>query len=299
MLAPQGFTSLAGLWAEFQKKHAREVLQEACRTYTLPEFLGDRDYAPAMDIGSPMDFLEDVFIRSVSAFNLNLCDANGPKVETPAKLASGDGDLFRRLTVYECTIFEQEAAERVDDPQISRMGSARFQAWPHRLGHPNLWAEAYPVLQSRAELDELRYTCPYNRLPMCYERDRFTVCKSVSSWNADAIDDIYVYEDLPKVFGLTICLSKRDEAAWRASNIDGHEYRSFFPCLTIEKKRVGRPQKQEQARKYCVELYPDGLYPPLKVIQADLLEEYNFKVSERTLRRALSELKGGQNPGQY
>ncbi len=294
MLAPQGFTSLASLWAEFQNRQAREILQEACRTYTRPEFLGEANYGPAIDVGSPVDFLEHVFIQSVSPFCLHLCDTNAPKVETAAQLANGDGDLFRRLTVYESTVFEQEDADRPDGPQVSRMGGDRFKAWPHRLEDPELWSQAYPEPRTPEQIDNLRRTCPYHKLPMCIERDRFTICKSLPPWSTDALDEIYVREYLPEVFGLTICLAKQDAAAWRMSHIVGQEFRSVFPCRTSVEKRIGRPRKQEKVREFCEVYYREGELPSSKIIERDFQRERGMEVSAKTVSRALSKSKSSQ-----
>ncbi len=294
MLAPPGFTTLASLWAEFQNRQAREILQEACWTYTRSEFLGVTNYAPAIDVGSPMDFLEHVFIQSVSSFCLHLCDTNAPKVETAAQLANGDGDLFRRLTVYESSVFALEETHSVDGPQISRVGGDRFEARQDKLEDPKLWGKSYPEINTLEAAEGLRRGCPYHKLPMCFERDRFTICRSLPPWSTDALDEIYVKEYLPEVFGLTICLAKHDAAAWRVSHIDGHEFRSVFPCRTSEKKRAGRPRKQEKVREFCEAHYREGELPSSKIIERDFQRERGMEVSAKTVSRALSKSKSSQ-----
>lgn len=301
MFAPQGYTSLAKLWVEFIRHRRKEIYVYACETYQSPTFRGDAHYGVVNEFGSPKDLLEEIFIDTVKFRGVTLCSTDGTAASVLSSVADGSSDLLQRSLVFESTVEDEEHAgeeERAD--WLCRMGSNEFESWPHKLANASLWAEAYPVPDGTERFTDLWDACKYHRLPMWFERHRFSVPSSLPPWNSDAIDAALAKSTIPNILGMSMCLKDHAARRWRSENIRGDAYRASMGQITSELPRVGRPSKQKMALHYFDELFPDGQHPSWKSTCSALYGEFGIRVSEKTLRRALSDRaeKIGQKAGQ-
>lgn len=305
MLSPNGYVSLSLLWKEFNDKHRAELVLEACHSYTQEEFLGHkpRDRIGALvsdrrrEFGSPLDFIEEIFVKSLESFSFQLCSAKEKEFTLPTGFMDGSADLLLRMSVYETScVYEELGRSRINE--YREVGSMIFEALEDRNGRMTRWEEMYPKPANEAAAEQAMRSYRYHRLPMCFVRNRFTVCDPMPSWADDAIDEEFIHLLAREAKGLSICLRTDEAEEWRSNCLVGTQFRKYFICQTPRDTQVGRPSKVRPIVAFLAEQYPGGEYPSRKNIQQRLRVELGLHAHEKTVRRAIKALREGQNQGQ-
>lgn len=281
MFSPEGYVSLAALWKEFAAKKGNQIANIARQKYQ------EDDFSPVLEFGSPADFFEEVFLRSLDEFTVSLCSLDGTVTNLRPEISDPFSNLFQRATVFESTLIAQnleEAGPR--DFWLHQMGSGYFKLWPELQGKSELWARAYVTGETRSR--DVRQL-PFHTLPYCFERFKFTVPAKLPPWCEDAIDEVYVHKTVPDFLGQAICLDESQAQEWRLKNVRKSEWKI---ALGFEAPgKVGRSRKQELARTYYFEMFPNGHQGTWQAACNEILARFRFEVSVKTLKRSLDAKK--------
>lgn len=281
MFSPQGYVSLAELWLAFVSKWGEEIAYFARQKYQ------EDGFSPIAEFGSPADFVEDVFLKTLEQQTVSFCSLDGVATNLRPEFSDPFSKLFQRTTVLESSLIAQDSEEAGQGAfWLHQMGSNYFKPWPERHGKTEFWADEYVNGESRS-LDIGRM--PFHTLPYCFERFKFTLPTSLPPWCDDAIGEYYAKLIVPDFLGQSICVDESQAKEWRLRNIRKSEWKitlGFEPP-----RKIGRTGKQQQAKTYYHELFPDGHRGSWQAACNEIFTQFGFDVSIKTLKRALDSQK--------
>lgn len=283
MFCPEGYVSLAELWATYREARLRDIYEHSARYYQSNDFI-------ALFVrGSPLDICEYVFLTSVGRCGLHLASPEGalvrvfvPEDESRASLCS----VRAAGPSVDCWMAMEIEAE--NDPAGMTRDAYKFQPWNGDAQDETPWTEAYPILpegDDKAWLDaakRLRFHC----LPLCLERPVYTVMTELPPWSRD----MRYLGDLPRLIenfgGWSVCMSEEAVDAWQPYlNGQGvHPDEQWFRRPT---RKNGRPNKQELALRDFDRTFPEGLDQPWKNVPSAIKATTGNDYGESTIRRAL------------
>lgn len=290
MFAPRGFTALSELWKLFLDGSSAELYLAACRFYCSQEFINDGSFGTPHEFGSPLDYIEDVFLASIDDQDLTLCDPSGRMFSIRARAADGFSRWFQKMNVFESTIDAKEHCKTEEGRDwLRRMGSREFQAWPHKMEQAVRWSEAYPIPKEQTNVTRLIKKTRYHTLPVAFERHRYVIPKALPPWCEDPIDVAFFLETVPDFLGWGFCLEGSQADRWRKNIVQNRGYQAFAKGLQIEPPQIGRPRKRDKALEYFDELYPDGNHPSWKKASQEIELRFQLSIAPKTLERVVRE----------
>lgn len=251
MLAPLGYVSLAKLWTEFFDCNAQGLYVDACRFYKSDLFIGQDGFGSPKEFGSPLDYIEDIFLKSIKTCDLFMSSASGVVLRTEHAFEDGTSDWFAKLSIFEATQAVKDAAEyaRNGKDWFRRLGGLQFKVWPDQLASPRKWSATYPEPADDEDIQKLLRLCRYHSLPICYQRHRFVVAQLLPPWADDLIDEAFFEETVPNFLGWSFCVPERHAKTWWTKNIKNQDFRSFVHGALVATSKVGRPRKRDTALK--------------------------------------------------
>lgn len=287
MFCPEGYVTLAELWDQYRAKWLRDFYDSASENYA------NNNFAAAFVRGSPLDICEHVFLKSVSQVGVSLASPSGQVMSVHAPLDDGSISLLSVLAVNAsatASIVNELDSENTIDLEV--YAGSFYRPWPGEAHEEALWSETYPVLSSSNSkqwaktASSLRFHC----LPMCFERDRFVVTKSLPPWTrhrkstADA-------ELLAQNFGgWAILMARGDLNSWQPY-LKGKGVYPDQVHIGSGPRGTGRPEKQSDALRDYQKAFPKGHDCVLKAVLQQIEMTTGNLYSESTMRRALKPAK--------
>lgn len=282
MFSRPDYVPLSMLWEEFLARKGPEL-----RAIAQERYLSD-GFSQMREFGSPSDFVEDIFLRTFAKISVSLCSPSNEVITVHPRSIDGGTSLFLKTSVFESSKTANDPEEAGKNGKwLSRMGSRYFEAWPHKLGDPRLWAAKYAHDGSMLNQGNGSDQLPYHTLPFCFERERFTIPQTLPPWCNDALDEVYVKFLVPDFLGHSICIDKSQAREWRSDNLNGSKYKHFLGDDQYTLASVGRPGKQQEAKIFFDMSFPDGRTTSWKDACNAIEMKFGLRVSAKTLRRAV------------
>ena len=286
MFSPTGYVSLATLWREFFDKHRVQLDHQARRVY------GKRDRLAIDGFGSPVDYCEDAFLSGFRDICITAARPIGETSELDTSLGNSASTLFLKATVFESCLIAKEPLEAGEKREwFTRMGSAKFKAWPHADYDLEAWQRDYPAKDPATISIADTKGLPYHTLSYVFERDRFIVPECPPPWSIDLIDEHYAGRLLSSFAGCVFCVPDQTAENFRSDNRTfANATRRFELEADIALRAGGRPRKQEPAARAYRELFPNGHDGTLQAACNEIAERTGLQVDVRTLRRGLKKI---------
>lgn len=276
--------SLSRLWERFEQKLGAWCLHQAVVAY------GTKSFQPKDAFGTALDLCEDIFLRALDDYDLQLVPVSGAVISIAPKIPKSAARLLDKLAVLESSIvaiYPDEAGP--DGEWLQRMGSSIFRraenmtCWPdHKLpGSSPVWIDR---LGARA----------FHTLPILFERPAFVIARDLPPWANDLIEDSFVRNVWSHVAGSSICLTAEDGARFGKENAPSRALpilQGLIPSVDFNvdntsNAKVGRPRVLDDVIEAYLALGLLGRDLSWKAKQAEVGDMLGRFVSETTLRRA-------------
>lgn len=285
MYAPIGFTPLAMLWDQFVESRIDTIYHSATAHYAAEEFNA------VFVRGSPLDIAEHVFCGLMWRCGLHAASSDGTVIRIHSKFQDGLPGLFSTIGPYRSNY---EAAAADEDAECGRevenLASIFFEGWSFEPDDGHQWKSAYPVMSDtngqlpERTLESLRF----HTLPICFERQRFTLVDSPPKWSSDNLLGRDQEILIGSIGGRALCIPNSALVGWEKI-LNGQT-----PILDIEvslasdkERQIGRPAKLPRVIKAYKSIYPDGHTCSWKEATAEVSKFIGETISQQTLRRAI------------
>jgi len=279
MFCPPEYVSVAELWKEFIDQHYVRLSTIARQKYCAQtDILSD-------EFGSPLDYSEDVFLDLISDMDVFAAADDGRVTRLETVLDGGRSRLFSKLSVFESALAARDPQEAGPaNYWLYKMGSLSFEAWTDLKCGSASWRQRYPFGVGQSSESAVFHT-----LPITFERTRFVIPDQPPPWSVDVIDEHFLPRVIQAFAGCALCLSAAQGKRWRVRHIAKSSFLTSLEFSPVAAMQVGRPGKQSQALHHYMQLYPTGQHGTLRSARDEIMRQFGFGVSTKTLSRAIKD----------
>ncbi|UYV38682.1 hypothetical protein N4R57_06445 [Rhodobacteraceae bacterium D3-12] len=282
MFSPTNYVSLAELWKEFFQKFRAPLARIAFEKY------GGDDFALGDKFGSPDDFCEDAFLSTLTEVPVFATDSDGQVMRLEVELGGGRSKLFQKMSAFESFSAASNPKEAGEGNYwLRKFGSDDFVPWDASTQTIADWKAKN--LGSDEQIDS---PVRFHTLPFVFERGRYVIADEAPPWLFDVLDEHFLPDVAEHFGGRSLCMDIPSAKAWRFNVMQKQSVlRNLEGEVSLNPKR-GRPSKKERIKPIYRALYPEGHRESLKKVR-NLIETHSgLEFSEKTLSRAISEVKG-------
>ena len=291
--APQGYTPLSMLWDQFVEARLDAIYRSASRTYQ------SKNTITGLIRGSPVDIAEYIFSHLMWKCRPHAASADGVAIRIHTRFQDGVPGLFTQIGPYrscfDAVVAEMEQGSR---DEIERVAGVTFEEWDFETEDADAWNMTYPPLADSAEnlpdqqWDRLRY----HTLPICFERERFTIVEKLPIWARTVLNNRDQEVLVDALGGKAICVPDERLEGWeRILNGETPILEEEVAQSQPSKPRVGRPTKIPATIKIFQEVFPDGRDCSWSRALALVNARMDESVSMQTLKRAVEAVSLAQS----
>lgn len=283
MFCPEGYVSVAELWAQYRQKRLKDFYRTCSAHYAEPDFSG------LFVRGSPLDICEHIFLKSASLCGLCLSAPDGRIMKIQISGIDSRASLCSVLSVqgsrWSWAAHEVEADAKANDSTLEMPG---FHPWHGEPEDDELWSNTYPIFDLNAAgvwrrvEKHLKFHC----LPLCFERPTYTVVRSLPPWSRDIRIKGDLLQFVENFGGWAICMSVAAVEAWQ-TYLRGKGIYADQLQFELHDNSKGRPKLQTNARRDFELTFPGGRDVVWKSVPDRIKSLTGNSYSVSTIQRAL------------
>lgn len=286
MFAPVGYTPLSMLWDQFVDAKIDAVYRSSAEYYASDEF------DPRLVRGSALDIAEHVFLGLMWKCWPHAVSGDGRILRINTRFQDGVPGLFTQVppfrSAYDAAMTEIECGTR---NEIERIASPTFTEWDYDEDEKEMWRRTYPCLaEGEGRMpDELVDQLQFHTLPVCFERNRFTIVRALPHWAKPILHNEEQQVLVEHLGGMAICIPETALVGWdeilsgAIPVLDGE-----FSLIEREPPKMGRPAKIPRVIDAYQRIYPNGHSCSWKEVANVIGSEIGERVSVQTMRRAIA-----------